>query len=260
MDRAEKFPFQGIAPISVLRDRSVGGKREMHCRRSHGFILKLQGTTEYRTEDGASWLLGAGQILFVRKGSSYSIREVESGYSCVVNFDCPTDFPVPLQKLPLPRGFDLTTPADKLYYCWQKEDLYAATAALYGILAKIAEKRDTYPSAAGRRLLEPAVKYLQEHLTDPDLTLEGLSASAGVSETYFRRIFKKQYGLPPAAYVTKERIRLAKHLLESGETGSVAAAALACGYRDALYFSRLFKKQVGLSPTEFARLHTDERF
>ena len=66
MDKADKYPFQGIAPTSVLRDRSVGGRREMHCRRSHGLILKLQGATEYRTEEG-TWLLEAGQILFVKK-------------------------------------------------------------------------------------------------------------------------------------------------------------------------------------------------
>lgn len=259
MDRTDKYPFQGIWPISILRDRSVVGKREMRCRRSHGLILKLQGVTEYRTEEG-TWLLEAGQILFVRKGSSYSIREVTSGYSCVVNFDCPTVFPQPLAKLSLPRGFDLTPPTDRLYYCWQKEDVYAATAALYGILEKTAEKRESYASSREKQLLEPAVEYLNANLSDPDMKLEGLAASAGVSDAYFRRIFKKRYGLSPAAYVTQQRIRLAKSLLEGGEEGQISVTALQCGYKDPLYFSRLFKKQVGLSPSEYARRHKDERF
>ena len=41
------YPIQGIVPISILKDMSKVGRRQMDCRRSHGFIIKLRGATEY---------------------------------------------------------------------------------------------------------------------------------------------------------------------------------------------------------------------
>jgi len=101
--------------------------------------------------------------------------------------------------------------------------------------------------------------YLLAHLTEPDLELSRLSRLASVSDAYLRRVFKKQYGIGPAGYVIRERIRLAKSLLESGG-GRVSQVAVQVGYRDPLYFSRLFKKQTGLSPTEYIRRHREDLF
>ncbi len=258
MDRFEKQPFRGIVPGSILPDRSIVGKREMDKRRSHGFIIKLRGTTEYCTAD-RKWLLNAGEILFVEKGSSYSIREVDPGYSYVVNFESAATFPRSIFKLPFPQGFDISPLAEKMYRCWQKEDAYGALAALYGLLAKTAFQNN-YSSAREKQLLEPVTAYLAEHLTDPELSLEALPELAGVSDAYLRRIFKKQYGTGPAGYVTRKRIALARQLLLEGEKHSVATVATMVGYRDPLYFSRCFKKLMGLSPTEYCKAVGEDLF
>lgn len=254
-----KYPFQGIVPGSILKDRSVVGSRQMDCRRSHGFIIKLKGATQYYTDQG-SWLLSAGEILYVAKGASYFIREVEPGFSYVVNFECTYCGCSAVEKLRLPLGFDLSAPADKMYHSWQKETgAYAALSCLYSILSKtVTAQQETYISSRERGLLEPVLTYLQKNLTNPDLKLESLSQMAGVSDTYLRRVFRKQHGAAPGAYVARERIRLAKGYLQSGLP--VAAVAAKVGYRDPLYFSRLFKKQVGLSPTQYCAQHLEDLF
>lgn len=258
MDRFEKQPFQGIIPGSILPDRSIVGRRQMHTRRFHAFIIKLRGTTEYRRGE-ERWLLGAGEILFVEKGSSYYIKEVEPGYSYVVNFDCVGPFPDDIYKLPFPAGFDISPLAEKMYRCWQKEDSYGALAALYGLLAKTAAPNN-YASLREKQLLEPVVAYLTANLTDPDLSLEALPALAGVSDAYLRRIFKKQYGTGPASFVIRRRIALARQLLVSGENYTVAQVAAMAGFKDPLYFSRCFKKQLGLSPTQYCKAQTEDLF
>lgn len=249
----EQYPFQGLRISSILRDMSIVGTRHMQCRRSHGFILKLQGSTEYCAGEQV-WLLEAGQILFVPKGSSYFIREVEPGYSCVVNFDCsctPSIF-----RLPVPSGMDITQPAEKLYNSWRKGNPYTAAAELYRLLDKTAAPQ--YVSPTEKQLLVPVLDYLQQHLTDPELDISTLAPLAGVSEVYLRRIFKKQHGVSPAGFVIRQRLQLAKQLLKENRT--VAQVAAAVGYRDPLYFSRLFKKQLGLSPTEYRHKHRDDLF
>lgn len=251
------YPFVGLVPLSVLRDRSVVGRRQMTERRSHGFIIKLAGATEYRME-GSSWLLEAGQVLFVTKGSSYEIREVSPGYSYVVNFECTGQWDAPLQKLHLPKNYELRSPGDKLYHSWQNGQVYDALAALYKILEATRLSRDNRQTQHSQQL-EPVLGYLTENLTNPDLELKELSQMAGVSDAYLRRLFKKHCGLAPAAYVVYHRMELAKKLLTGGQL-PICQVAAAVGYRDSLYFSRLFHKQVGLSPTRYRRQHMEDLF
>ena len=250
--------FQGIMPHSILKDLSKVGRRQMDCRRSHGFILKLQGSTEYCCGKD-TWLLSAGQVLYVSQGASYFIREVEPGYSIVINFSCVEHPEEALQKLRFPQGFDMKPLAEKIYNSWQKEGSYSALANLYTLLSKIVSHQEEYISTREKQLLEPVLAYLQENLQDPEFPVGKLQALAGVSEVYLRRMFKKQFGVAPAAYLIRERMKLAKSLLENEEM-SVSQVALESGYRDALYFSRLFKKQTGLSPTEYRKQHMDALF
>ena len=117
-----------------------------------------------------------------------------------------------------------------------------------------------YVSPREKQLLEPVIAYLQQHLTEPDLDVGGLAALAGVSQVYLRRIFKKQQGVSPAGFVIRQRLQLAQELLLSGEQLTVAQVSALSGFRDPLYFSRLFKQQLGLSPTEYCAYHRNDLF
>lgn len=260
MDNLDKYPFEGIIPLSILRSTSIVGKRQVINRHSHAIIIKLQGTTEYSTAK-KTWLLSAGQILFVAKKSTYFVREISTGCAYVVNFDSPAPYAESVAKLPLPPDFDVLPLADKLYRAWQRENSYGAMAALYTLLDKAASAiQKAYASPRERQLLEPVMVYLSAHITDPDLSLDQLYQLVGVSDAYLRRIFKKQYGIAPAGFVIRERIRLAKQLLLNSREPRISQVALQVGYRDSLYFSRLFKKQTGLSPSEYSKAHTEILF
>lgn len=251
--------FLGMVPTSMLKDRSVVGKRRMDNRRSHGLIIKLEGKTEYCTSE-CSWMLEAGQILFVAKDASYEIREVEPGYSYVVNFESQEPVDRQIFLLSAGTGAGESNLAERMYHSWQKQDVWGAMSGLYALLGKhLANREPHYSSSRERQLLEPAMVYLKEHLTDPELELSQLSRLAGVSDAYLRRVFKRQHGVGPGAYVIRERMRMASALLESGER-NIGTVALRVGYRDALYFSRLFKKQTGISPSQYSRERTEDLF
>ena len=259
MELSGKTPCTGIVISSMLRDVSVDGTRQMVSRRSNGFIIKLKGKTEYFFGE-KKWLLKEGEILFVKKGSSYYIREITPGYSYVVNFDACSEPEEDMFRLPIPQSFEVATVSEKMYRYWRKERVYGALSCLYTILDKANGDTNSYLSLRDRQLLEPVEAYLSEHLTDPMLKVESLSSLCGISDAYLRRIFKRRYGVSPAGYVTKERMRLACSLLVEEEGITVGDVSCRVGYKDSLYFSRIFKKQTGASPTEYRRAHTDDLF
>lgn len=85
------------------------------------------------------------------------------------------------------------------------------------------------------------------------LNVKELAASFNISAEHFIRSFKAYIGLTPLGFRQKCRVERAKELL-SGSDLSVDEVAKSCGCDDALYFSRLFKKYTGMSPTAYRDL------
>lgn len=75
---------------------------------------------------------------------------------------------------------------------------------------------------------------------------------SGLAERSFARRFRQATGMAPLEYVHTLRLEEAKHMLESGE-GPVEGIANEVGYEDAAFFSRLFRRKVGLTPVQYRR-------
>lgn len=74
---------------------------------------------------------------------------------------------------------------------------------------------------------------------------------------YLRKLFKKEVGVTPLEYMTSMRMRKAETLLTPPTAGAytIGEVAAMCGFDDALYFSRVFKKYFGCSPSVYAKRH-----
>jgi two-component system, response regulator YesN len=99
--------------------------------------------------------------------------------------------------------------------------------------------------------LVKAIKiYLQENYRLP-YSLEKLAASFGCKAAYLLRLYNKVTGSTPTQELIKLRIEKSKRLLVGHPNLEIKQVASAIGYEDPLYFSRLFKRETGLSPTVF---------
>lgn len=117
-----------------------------------------------------------------------------------------------------------------------------------GILEQIA---DTV-SRRGTKPVRLAVQYIENNFDKP-LSLEVVAAEVNLHPVYFSNIFKKETGQNFTDYVTNCRIEKAKELLREGEL-NINEIASSLGYGNARYFSRLFKKTVGIKPTEYRKI------
>ena len=93
--------------------------------------------------------------------------------------------------------------------------------------------------------------YIHEHIAEA-LTVEALAAREYLSSGRYRDIFRRVLGMSPQEYILKLRVNMARDLL-TGSQLSVAEIALSVGCPDSRYFSRLFMKRIGVSPSAYRK-------
>ncbi|MFC0266529.1 AraC family transcriptional regulator [Kushneria aurantia] len=97
--------------------------------------------------------------------------------------------------------------------------------------------------------LQQVLDYIREHLDRP-ISVEALASLAGMSRAHFTRYFTTCRGQPPGEFIMHKRMRRASRLLAEQES-SVREIARQCGFADANYFAKAFKRYFGITPTEF---------
>ncbi len=97
----------------------------------------------------------------------------------------------------------------------------------------------------------PALTYINIHY-NKDITLGELAGMSGYSKSRFSHIFSKTTGTTPMKYQNSIRLKVsAEMLLSTGN--SISEIAVSCGFSDPLYYSKLFKREYGVSPKEYRK-------
>ena len=104
-------------------------------------------------------------------------------------------------------------------------------------------------------LMANVKKYLQHNYMLYDVSLDSISDILNINASYFSMLFKKSFGANFVDYLTDLRISAAKELLADP---FLAAAEIAnmVGYESPNYFTRVFKKTTGMTPTEYRKLRS----
>lgn len=112
------------------------------------------------------------------------------------------------------------------------------------------ELREKSASKKYSTLLQKAVAYIQENFCNSDISLNSVAASVNLSPNHFSTVFSQEMGHTFVEYLTMQRMNRARELLR-GTNMKTAEIAYAVGFRDAHYFSYLFKKTQDCTPREF---------
>jgi YesN/AraC family two-component response regulator len=92
--------------------------------------------------------------------------------------------------------------------------------------------------------------YILNHYNE-DIKLNAIASTMHYSSSYLTKVFSQEYGCSPSKYIISVRIQNAQQLLKHNHDLSVKQIGEAVGYPEPGYFSRVFKKQTGVSPLEY---------
>ena len=137
-----------------------------------------------------------------------------------------------------------------LYEKVPQMDESSLTSWMNEMARMISEELKTARNSTSHRLVTEAQLLVREKHMDASISLDVVCSILGVSNSYFSSVFKKETGKSFISYLTDYRMDIAEELILSGETKSYKVAEKV-GYLDANYFSYVFKKRFGVSPSKY---------
>lgn len=144
---------------------------------------------------------------------------------------------------------------DQLTEKHDKDDFYEfSTSGLCYLLLKIRkltrELANKEQGAAIANRIYKSIKYVNDYVTE-DLSVAALADECGVCEEYYCRMFKQFTGTSPTKYINALRISRACDLLQKNPDSKIEEISRECGFNHITYFNKIFKREMGISPSEF---------
>lgn len=218
-------------------------------------------------QNGKEIKAGIGQIVYLPMGAKYEARFCAKCNSCgkkenitnyLLNFVLKN---ADGETLNLSQDIRVITPKDsgkigEMFRNICENGVYSPInikTLAYSVIAEISKQtREDTGKFGKNRTVFKAAEYISEHCLKEEIKVSEISDICHVSQSTLRRMFISEFGKSPKDYINGLRISRAKQLLESGDL-SVAEIACLCGFEDASYFSRFFKKHTGKKPAELQK-------
>lgn len=249
--------------FNVLTARLSIRQKNLHVkgRHSDAFIFVTAGSCTYLfPEDRYSVTVHEGDILYLAHNAVYDMdvhTELYSSIYCDFAFLDDT-----------PKRSDVFTPASlsqtetlfrrllRLYAPVPLSTQAESMSLLYSIYGTIlSASNHMYLDDSAKSKIRASAQTVALQFQDPALSVQKLAAQAGMSEVYFRKLFKGLYAMAPSQYILAFRLQKAKELMKYPFL-TLEDCALQSGFSSLAYFSRVFKKETGLSPAKYRKENT----
>ena len=241
-----------ISDIKVFFQHPSYRTLTQRSRACNSFLYIQKGTCRYTFEEG-EFTLSDGAVTYLPFGSrhqltitSEDIHFYRVDFTLQMNGEIVlfSDHPIKLTDEAPPECVEAITTLESDYGIG--EDNITKMQKLCTIFSSLQKKN---VSKNTKRLM-PAVRHLQENPTD-HVNCMALASLCFLSTSRFYDLFHAEFGVTPLEYRDRLLLRRAQALLAAGDL-SVNEVAFAVGFENAAYFSRFFKKHIGMAPSEYA--------
>ncbi len=224
-------------------------------RYAHALVYFVSGESDYIYDD-KTYSASAGTLLFLPKGKKYAINRYSHAECIYVDFLTADEreYEPFVKKYPNSTQFrDLFLSLLSVYR--QKRIGYESEmmSRLYKLVSMIqtADRLAYFPDVKYQRIAA-AVDYINTNYATGQVRVSKLAELCSVSTRYFAELFLAFFGVAPKEYIIRMQLETAKNLLISSDT-TIGEIAESCGFTDVYYFSKIFKKEVGETPTDFRK-------
>lgn len=264
-EQARHWEYPALPGVDLLRARYVRHTFPRHAHDGYVIAAVTGGVEGIGLPDRAE-RAGAGAVVLINPETPHSAYAgTEEGWAYHVLYPAPHVVAAVAAELSAPRGtpsFTATVLHDPatarmisdVHAAAESDDALAADTCLRLLLARLLSRHASgpavVPGGTGRTVADRARELLLARLADPP-GLEELAAEFGTSPFALLRAFKSAFGLPPHSWLTGERVRAARRLLDAGV--APAAAATSVGFTDQPHLNRHFTRIVGVPPGAYQR-------
>ena len=233
--------------IDVITVFSPKGRFDkMNNRKCYGLSFCKEGQITY-THNRKNYISDPHNAIILPKDESYTIYGNKSGVFTVINFECADFLCDTMIVLPIENiDFIMRDFVQMKNLFLFERNRTKVMSLFYNIIHSLCETA----AIPGNSILLPAIKYLENNYSLPELTNKILAGKCNISEVYFRKLFTEQFGVTPRQYIIDIRINKAKQLLTDGML-KINIVSEKCGFSNPYHFSRLFKEKTGITPTEY---------
>ena len=233
--------------------RNTLTKPYTYSRLDNILIIRISPKERYEIGDERFVAL-RGEAIFIPSGFRYTtspIGETENEYANI-NFDadgCP-DRVMRFKIDDLQTALSLHADMQRRNVFGGEKNRFVLLSHFYKILSLLSpiDKGD-YLDQRKLSIIRPAIEHLEEYIFSPELRLESLHGMCGISAVYFRHLFARHTGMSPKEYVSVKRLEKAREMIWESNSVAIKDVALAVGFTDPLYFSRIYKKHYSLPPS-----------
>lgn len=235
--------INGVFDVYSPKGKNV----EIKNRSYYGISFCKSGKITY-IQNGEKYISERETAVILPLGGNYSLKRTETGVFTVINFKCANDvLGKEITVFPISNGERIIKLFDRLKTVYALgKDKALCMSIFYEILSLVSEK------ASGNDILLPAVAKMQNNFQNENMTVSELASLCRMSESYFRRCFEKIYGVSPKKYLMEIRINSAKGMLSS-DIKTVSEIAGDCGFSGVYHFCKAFKREVGMTPSEYRK-------
>lgn len=250
--------MQSLSIVRTFYRRRTDAHFLQSCRDSDTLVFYLAGGHEF-TFKNESFLVGAHQVLYLPKNSSYKNKRLDIKTSFYqIDFEFLSDStvsafdkPIVLSKNESEIFLPLLRDTYTSFTAQDNADLFLCSANIFkalSLLKNIADKQNTLNLPIDK--IAPTITFLEEHYAE-STSISQLAELSDMSVSNLEKHFIKNFNCSPITYRNKIRLRHAKLLLAGGFSANEAAYNV--GFSDVFYFSRIFKKLEGITPSAFAK-------
>ncbi len=248
----------------ILPDKTTEGMFNIfNWHREIEFLYVTQGSGIFMS-DADSFELSKGDIFAVNSNCMHTTREEKKlGYRCfIVDAQFCIDNGIRIDEIVLnpkisdPKAAELFEDIIEQY---KYDDEYCVAAIRSSVLAFLVYLVRNHAYADGPhgkeaakksvRNMRAATDYIKNHFNER-LTLDEIASYVGLNRCHFAREFKRLMGITPVNYINMLRCETAMKMLRGGKY-TVGEIQLRCGFDNASYFTKVFKKYFGKTPVSF---------